>query len=1086
MPSSFLCKTRRFVLGVAGVALVTLAAAGAEARVDFEQEVRPIFERNCYECHGPKKRKGGLRLTNRKDAFTAGDLGIPVIDPGSAATSFLYEFVSSNDPEERMPKGRSPLSPEEIETLRRWIDEGAEWPEDDGKPRPFWAYRRPERPPLPRVADASWPRRPLDFFVLERLERAGLRPAPEAPPEVLLRRVHLDLTGIPPTPEEAAAFLRDPSPEAYERVVDRLLALPEFGERWASQWLDLARYADSTGFMSEVALTNWPYRDWAIRAINADMPFDEFTVEQLAGDLLPGADLAQRTATGFHRAAPLNLEAGVHEEDARIFQVIDRVNTTATVWLGTTFACAQCHDHKFDPISQEDYYRLLAFFNNTPKEAVGSDGMGGVNLQPRGPTIALPHIERTRQRGKKIAERFLDEVARGLEASIPDARPVSDDERAPVLAAGEAVDLEAMLSSASAILTARLVERDGPSWWRPWASWWKPWIAATREKLAAGEPRWEPLEVVSFSTSADDRYRVLDDGSVLLEGPPASQTTYVVELRTRLPRITGIRLETLRDPSLPGGGPGRQNPFQPDFILSELEVSTLEPAGPRPVALENTHATSFWRGGPPLAAIDGRIETGWAFTGSALKSDQALVAVASEPVEDAGGKRLRVVLRQEAGGGRSIGRLRLLATAADPTIVAMPAGLQQRMRDLPWDELSEGEQAVLLTLAQQSALPGAAAAFDRARRAFAELPDTPVAHVMVEEATPRETHVFVRGDHRDPGARVEPGTPSFLPPMRADLPRNRLGLARWLVDRDNPLTARVTVNRWWAQLFGQGIVATLDDFGIRGERPTHPELLDWLAVELVESGWRRKHMLRMIVTSATYRQSAIPADLDTLRTDPDNLLLARNERLRLPAESIRDNLLRVAGLLSLTKGGPPVYPPQPPNVWRSNGSTPARYVPSDGEDRYRRGVYTVWRRTSPYPSFVTFDAGDRTACQVRRSESNTPLQALTLLNDEVYVEAALAFADRILRERPRGTFEERLAFAYRVALTRAPRDQEAAVLRELIEARRREIESDPASVQALLAALPFTPRSHAEPSELASWFFVARAILNLDETIHRG
>jgi hypothetical protein len=1066
-----------------GALLACAPAAGA--RVDFEEEVRPILEERCYECHGPRERKGDLRLTNKQDAFTPGNLGVPVIDAGSAATSFLFEAVSSHDPKQRMPKEREPLSARELDVLRRWIDEGADWPDDAGRST-HWAYRLPVRPPLPKVADAGWARRDLDLFVLERMEKAGVRPAPVAEPSVLLRRVYLDLIGVPPSPDDVAAFVRDPSPEAYDRVVDRLLAAPAFGERWATAWLDLARYADSTGFMSEVALTNWPYRDWVIDAINSDMPFDQFTVEQIAGDLLPNPTLAQRTATGFHRGAPLNLEAGVREEDARVFQVVDRVNTTATVWLGSTLACAQCHDHKYDPFSQEDYYRLLAFFNSTPYEAVGSDGAGGVNLVARGPRLVLPPIERTRTQAKAIGEQLLDDVSTQLKDGIPGATPISDAERKQVLDAAWNADLGSTLAGAGTILTTRLVARDGPSWWRPWAAWWQPWYAATQASLQAGEPRWQPLRVQAFSTSRDETHRVLDDGSVLIEGPPDEATTYVVDVTTDLPEITGIRLEALHDPSLPGNGPGRQNPFQPDFILSEIELSVLDGSGARPVALENPHASASWRGGTAVTAIDGRVETGWAYTGAALQKDQTLVVSTSEPILDARGKRLRVALRQEVVG-RSLGRFRLSATSAAPSIVAMPPGLQAKVRDTSWKALSADEHAVLLTLAQQSLLPGAATALEHARRDWAGLPEAPEALVMEELQSPRATHVFERGDHRQPGKLVDAGTPAILPPMDASLPKNRLGLGRWLVSADNPLTARVVVNRWWADLLGRGIVATVDDFGIRGERPTNRPLLDWLAVDFVASGWSRKHIVREIVTSATYRQSSIPADLRLLTEDPDNRLLARNPRRRLPAESIRDNALQIAGLLSPTRGGPPVYPPQPPGVWRSNGATPARYVMSQGDDRLRRGVYTVWRRTSPYPSFLVFDAVDRTACSAKRSLSNTPLQALTLLNDEVYTEAALGFAERVLRDRPGAPADERIRYAFEVALARTPSDGELRTLQGVLEDRRARLAVDPAATEQLLGGVPtFTPAPGVEREDLALWFGVTRVVLNLDETISRG
>lgn len=1068
--------------------LIALALTPSLARgsVDFHAEVRPIFEQHCYECHGPKEREGGFRLTNRDEAFAPGEFGVPVITESSADASLLVDLLSSDDPEERMPHERDPLRPEQIDRIRRWIDEGAVWPEDGGD---HWAYRKPVRPSLPEVRRTDWLRGPLDRFVLARLEAEGLAPAAEADPATLLRRVHLDLTGLPPTPEQLEAFLADPSPAAYDRVVDGLLASPLLGERWASVWLDLGRYADSTGFMSEVELSNWPYRDWVIDAINGDMPFDQFTIEQIAGDLLPSSTLRQKTATGFHRSAPLNLEAGVREEDARIFQVVDRVNTTATVWLGTTLECAQCHDHKYDPFTQEDYYRVLAFLNNTPNEAVSQDGEGGVHLFPQGPTLELPHLPRTRARAEAISEQMLDSLDEALRMNLPGAMPLNGEERGAVLAAAGDMKTSQALARASQAATERLEQDDRSRTWWPWSNWWEPWLDEARDRLREGEPRWEPLRVVSFESrkegvAVDDSYRILDDGSVLLEGPPPERVTYVVELSGGPRPLTGLRLETLRHESLPGGGPGRVNPYQPDFVVSEIDLAVSGPDGEVPVEFAAAHATSHWPGGSPNNVLDEDIDTGWAYVKKALGHDQSITLATQGAVDTTENLRLRI--HQLKGGNRTIGRFRILATGSDPTLVALPDRLQERVRDAGWEGATDMERALLLTLARRSGLPSANPAFDRARLAFSQLPDPPVAHVMREEA-PRTTHVFERGDHRTPGIEVSAGTPASLHPMDDRLPRTRLGFARWLVDPDNPLVARVATNRWWALLFGEGLVATPEDFGVRGDRPSHPDLLDWLAVEFVEGGWSRKNILRQIVTSATYRQSAVPRDLASLEADPGNRLLSRNPPLRLPAETIRDNALFIAGLLSPTMGGPAVRPPQPPGVWRSNGATRARYVPSQGEDLYRRGVYTVWRRTAPYPSFVNFDAGDRTACAVRRRGTNTPLQALTLLNDEVYVEAALAFADRVLRERADAPFADRIRYAYHVALARDPSPTEIAVLRTLHERGRERARKDKDEVDELLEGVArFEPSPQVDRRELAAWFPIARVLLNLDETVNRA
>ncbi|MBM4245054.1 MAG: DUF1553 domain-containing protein [Deltaproteobacteria bacterium] len=1072
-----------------GIVLATLAACASGPRevragVDFATEIRPILQQRCYECHGPHERKGDLRLTNKADGFTAGNLGIPVITPGSARLSPLVDLVTSVDPDERMPKDREPLSAGEIDLIQRWIDEGASWPE--GADEPHWAYTKPRRPPLPQVRRTDWPRRGLDHFVLARLEREGLGPAPVADPATLLRRVHLDLTGLPPSLEEQEEFLRDPSPDAYDRVVDGLLASGRFGERWASEWLDLAHYADSTGFMSEVALSNWPYRDWVIDAIDSDMPFDRFTVEQLAGDLLPDATVEQQVATGFLRSVPLNLEAGVREEDARVMQVVDRGNTMGTTWLGTTVACAQCHDHKYDPLSQVEYYRLLAFFDGTTREAVSFDGAGGVHLVARGPTLDLPPSARDRARAENLASKLLQQIDERLPEAWPGAPPLSAAERTVVLAGARTSGAREAVARAGSIFAERLRKELGPLWWNTW-------FDAQVARVRAGAPEWTALEIVSLESRVNDTvveqpYRVLDDGSLLLEGPPPERGTYVLELRDVPRDASGLRVEILTDPSLPGGGPGRGVGLaRRPVVVSEIALGELAPDGERPIELATALASAHNAVLPPTAVIDEDPATGWTYGGDALRAAQWITVVPQGGLGLAGERRVRLEIQQLAGEGQMIGRLRVSSTRAERDLVQLPPGLAERFLERGWDGLSGFDRMIVLALARQALVPGLRSSFDRAARAALALARPPRAHVIREEAEPRTTHVFERGDHRTPGIAVSGGTPGMLSPMRPDLPRNRLGLARWLVDRDNPLTARVVVNRWWAQLVGRGIVTTPDDFGVRGDRPSHPDLLDWLAVAFMDSGWSRKAVIREIVTSATYRQGALPASLETLERDPANRLLARNPARRLPAESIRDNALQIAGLLSPKRGGPAVFPPQPPGVWLSNGHTIARYTPSDGEDSYRRGVYAVWRRTTPYPSFVNFDAGDRTACVATRSASNTPLQALTLLNDGVYVEAALAFADRVLRELPSGSSQARVARAFRIALAREPTAGETEVLTRLLMARLASARSDPAEAAAVLDGVArFTASPRVDRSELVAWFHVTRVILNLDETIHRG
>ncbi len=717
---------------------------------------------------------------------------------------------------------------------------------------PHWAYVKPTRPALSAVKDRNWPRNAIDVFVLARLEKAGLAPSSEADRVRLLRRVSLDLIGLPPTIEEVDAFVNDARPNAYERVVDRLLASPHYGERWARHWLDLARYADSNGFQRDGFRTVWPYRDWVVRAFNEGLPFDRFTVEQLAGDLLPNATGAQQIATGFNRCTTVNVEAGVDQEEDRVNAVFDRVNTTATVWLGTTMICAQCHNHKYDPFTQRDYYRLFAFFNNTPAETVSKLGAAREFV---GPTLALPATPEQEERRVQV-ERVRDDVRREL---------------------------------------AKLV--------------------AT---FASGQAAWEKQQ--------------LADKGLLERLPPA--------LRKIL--------------ALPEG---KRNKKQQQDLADHY--ADLQP-GVKP-------------------------------------------------------------LRQRLGQ------------------------LEQELQAL----------APARTL------------------------------VMVELATPRATHVLNRGNFLNPGARVTPGVPSVLPSLRDAKPQaaNRLDLARWLVDPDNPLTARVTVNRWWAELFGRGLVATLEDFGTQGERPTHPELLDWLATEFVRSGWSMKAMHRLMVTSATYRQSA-RLTLELRQKDPDNKLYGRGPRLRLDAETLRDNALVVSGLLSRRLGGPPVFPPQPAGIWTVTGVVDNTYRTSAGADRYRRGLYTIWRRSSPYPSFVAFDAPDRASCVVKRPRTNTPLQALTLMNDPVYVEAAVALAARILREQPAPEVRPRLVHGFRLCLARSPSEVELGILARIHQRALTRYQDDPTAARALVAGWPGAQTSDA--AELAAWSHVATVLLNLDEMITKG
>jgi cytochrome c553 len=853
-------------LAVCLLALRTLPAAEPDAKpaelppaagrsVDFVRDIEPILAARCNHCHGADEQEGQLRLDARAIVMRGGQSG-PLLVPGKSSDSLLIHRVAGLGSEPRMPVDDEPLSAEEIGVLRAWIDQGAKWPAGVGSPATevpkHWAYVAPRRPALPTVIDTAWPHSPIDRFVLARLEAEQLTPSPATDRAQLLRRVSLDLIGLPPTPDEVAVFNSDQRPDAYERQVDRLLASPHYGERWATPWLDAARYADSNGYQRDGHRTIWPYRDWVIRSLNADLPFDQFTIEQLAGDLLPAATLDQQIATGFHRCTTVNVEAGTDEEENRTSQVIDRVNVTGTVWLGTTLECCQCHNHKYDPFTQRDYYRLYAYFNSSPKETY-QRSKGSAALDFGGPELAVPEpAELRRQREAFAAQR------KQLEARLDECVDDPMD--------GLAAWIEEMNTAEQAALA----------------------------KLPANIRR--ILKLAGDRRNANQRKQL---------------RTYFIGLR-------------------------------PEMKQMQAEMAEL---------------------------------------------DQQIAALAP-----------------------------------------------------------------------------------------------PQTLVMTEMPEPRTTAILKRGNFLDAGEVVAPGTPRIITEPRAvELPANRLGLAQWLVDPANPLTARVQANRLWGQLFGRGIVASEEDLGTQCEPPTHPELLDWLAVELRDRSWSLKRLQRRIVQSATYQQSSkLRADLAA--RDPDNRLLARSSRLRLSAEQIRDNALAAAGLLSSKLYGPPVYPPQPEGVWRVTGLVDNTYRTSQGEDAWRRGLYTVQRRSAPYPSFTSFDAPDRSACTVKRPRTSTPLQALILQNDPVFVEAARALADRVILAED--ATDSRLAFTFRAVLSREPTAAERGQLSTIFADARGRYEADGQAAQSLLGEhrLP----EGVAASEWAAWFNVAHVLLNLDETITRN
>jgi hypothetical protein len=990
-------------------ALLFLAAPAARAAGDgpdvFNDQVRPVLARHCFKCHGPddKARKARLRLDVRNFALRPAKSGKPAIVPGKPDASELVRRIFADEDEVMPPPhAKNPLTEADKLILRRWVAAGADY-------RLHWAFVPPRQAPLPQVRQADWPNNAIDSFILGRLEAEGLKPSPPADRYTLVRRLYLDLVGLPPTPEEAEAFVNDPDPEAYEKLVDRLLASPHYGERWARRWLDLARYADTNGYEKDRGRSVWPWRDWVIAAFNADMPFDQFTIEQIAGDMLPGATPRQRIATGFHRNTMLNEEGGIDPLEFRFHAMTDRVAATGTTWLGLTTGCAQCHTHKFDPLLHKEYYQLFAFLNNADE-----------------PEMEVPQADVARRRQeieKKIARMIED-----LPNRFPPEGKVGPREH---------------------------LERKFNEWLR---------------REAARTVRWTVLRPVEARANRP-LLTVLDDHSVLASGDQGKSDTYDLRFTGDLSGVTAIRLEVLPDERLPRHGPGRvyyEGPFG-DFMLSEF---TLTAAG-KPVSLKAA-SHSFAKGGYEVAkAIDGDPQTGWSIDGGQGRAHSAVFTPAA-PLPETADLHIRMLFERYYAAG--LGRFRIAVTTDKGPAAAreMPADVEELLL-IPADGRTPEQRQRLLrhfvTVAPE--LAAERAAIDKLR---AQRPAYPTTLVMAERPpeNPRPTFLHNRGEFLQPTERVEPAIPAVLPPLSKNLPANRLGFASWLVSAENPLVGRVTINRQWAAFFGRGIVRTLQDFGYQGERPSHPELLDWLAVEFVRQGWSLKRMNRLIVLSATYRQaSAVTPEL--LAKDADNRLLARGPRVRLEAEQVRDAVLRASGLLSAKVGGPSVFPPQPPNVTTEGTYGQLAWTASTGPDRYRRGLYTYSKRTAPYAAFATFDAPSGEVCVARREVSNTPLQALTLLNDPVFVEAAQALG-RLMAGRP-GTVEERVEYVFRRCLTRPPTRGEKEMLVGFFEAQKRrfaEKQLDPTAVAG---------PGEGDATERAAWTALARSLFNLDEAI---
>ncbi|MEI6342229.1 MAG: DUF1553 domain-containing protein [Verrucomicrobiota bacterium] len=1041
------------------------AAQAAAAPIDFNRDIRPILSEHCYTCHGPDegKRKAGLRLDVKEEAFKALKSGRRAVVAGDAKASSLVERVESKDPDEVMPppQGGKPLAPAQVAVLRRWVESGAEW-------SAHWSFVAPARPALPPVKDAKWPRNEMDRFVLAKLEAEGLKPSAEADKATLIRRVTMDLTGLPPTIEEVDGFLADGSADAYGKLVDRLLGRPQYGERMAAHWLDLARFADTSGYHFDGVRFMWLWRDWVIDAFHRNKPFDAFTVEQLAGDMLPNATASQRVATGFVRNNMTNDEGGADPDEYLNKYVVDRVNTLGAVFLGMTVGCAECHDHKYDPIATKEFYRLYAFFHNVPEK--GLDRIRSDNPPPRLPVpspeqaVRLVEAEfRLRDAEKTLGDRQneLGETQEKFERET-NGRPPEEPARDRVAAR---VDLDDGLDA----------------------------VVGTRRVTG----RWTGTNAVVYEPGIVGKALVLDGKSAAewTGLPPIHRTNAFSSsawVRWKGAGAVWSRME-------PGPGFKGADVFVADnkvqvHLVSAWPEDALKVRTKEAFAADRWHHVLVTHDGSGKASglrvwVDGRrrdvdVERDALKGGITTEQPLRLGARANEAFLPARVDRWtwwdRVLDDEEARRDALQGFLPIIAKTGGNRSAEEQEDLRRFYREVFATDLLRSEVALA-----------------KARRlkdeAFGAIPTT---LVMEEMDPPRDTFVLSRGDFRTRGEKVSAGVPSFLPPLPKDAPANRLGLARWLVDPSHPLMARVTVNRVWSMFLGAGLVKTLNDFGSQGEWPSHPELLDWMAVQFRDGGpvadgsrkgrgrpvrpWDVKELVRMIVTSATYRQSAATSEA-LMAKDRYNRLLGRGPRLRLDAEFVRDNALSVSGLLDETVGGPSVKPYQPPGIW---DGTDARYEQDKGEKLYRRGMYVFWRRSAHYPSFATFDAPNREVCTFLRQRTQTPLQSLVLMNDPVYVEAARALAARAWREAPTDP-ERRLVRAFRHVLGRVPAPEELAVLRSTYATELARFEKDPAAAKALLGVGESALPKDIPAPGLAAMTAVANVLLNLNETITR-
>ncbi len=1066
--------------------LIRLAAAGSVAAcaalaadlsklspaatrpIDFTRDVQPIFEASCWSCHGAKNQESGFRLDDRAAALQGGDHG-RVIVPGKSAESILIHAVASLHDELKMPKKGEKLTAEQVGVLRAWIDQGAKMPEKiaGGKdPKEHWAFKAPVKPAVPVISKSVISNQsrtagavpkggalitdslindyssPIDRFILARLQKESLTPSAEADQVTLLRRLSLDLVGLPPTPQEVDAFLADRSKGAYEKVVDRLLASPHYGERWGRHWLDAARYADSDGYEKDMSREMWPYRDYVVNSFNRDLPYNQFLIEQLAGDQLPNAKQEQIVATGFLRNSMVNMEGAIDPEQFRMEAMFDRMDAIGKAMLGVTIQCAQCHNHKFDPISQEEYYRLFAFINNDHE--------------------ARPVVYSTEQQ-MKLADfhRQLAETEADLKHRVPD---------------------------------------------------WEKKMAAWEDSVRHNQPEWIVLGDLHQEGERSQRYEDKGDGSWLACGYAPTKMTQWFRTTNDLSGLSAFRLELLTDPNLPYGGPGRA--FNGTCALSEFNVEAMDAKNitnkskakwkeatadveQTERALEKNYydkSTNARPTGPIKFAIDGNGNTAWGINVGPGRRNQErkAVFVAEKPLGFTNGTYWRIGLQQNHGGWNSddhmnnnLGRFRISATKAEGGAKADP--LPKKVRDIltiARDQRTPVQVATVFSY-WRTTVPEWKDANDQIEALWKEYPDGATSMTLAAREQPRDTRLLRRGDWLKPATPVKAGVPAVLNPLPKNADGSRLTFAKWMTDRKSPTTARVMVNRVWMAYFGNGLVTTPEDLGTQSELPSHPELLDWLAVEFMEHDWSVKHLHRLIVNSATYRQSS-KLTPEMIERDPYNRWLARGSRFRVEGEIVRDITLAASGLLNPKLGGPSIMTPAPAFLFEPPTSyAPFPWTHETGPDKYRRALYTFRRRSTPYPALQTFDVpnGD-TAC-VRRQRSNSPLQALVSLNEPLFVECSQALARKTLAEGGQ-TDQERITYAFRRALARSPQPDEVQELTKLLNKEKQRMAEGWISAPEVAtgkAAVPKDLPPGTTPTQLAAYTLVARVLLNLDETI---